>query len=202
VIALALALPRFFDRDDDSATTFTASPKSAEDRTASAPPEAGGSAGAATDLGRESTDQALSSSGDAATSSEPALPLDALDPGATTTTVDPYTCCPLTDLGHASDLEGLAEPARRAVDPAATGVTASTEPAPPTSADATCLHELESIATTPAEPDGTPPSVILRAAATVGDEPVVAVVVEQTDGSRELLAARTSGCDLLGTVAL
>jgi hypothetical protein len=44
--------------------------------------------------------------------------------------------------------------------------------------------------------------VVHGAVATVGDDPAIVLVVEQPDGSRELVAARSADCGLLGTVGI
>jgi hypothetical protein len=181
-VALAVAVPRLLD--DDSGSSTLAAPGAA-------------------DSSRRSTESAASEPFSAADGQErdaTSAPNAAADSGAGAVAgADRSLCCPLPELGRADDLSGRVGPARRALDPDAAPALA---PGPPTPEQGACLRELEAVATTPRDGSATPPAVVLRALAAVGDEPVVVLVVEQPDGGRELVAAHTSDCGLLGTVGL
>jgi hypothetical protein len=183
-VALAVALPRVLDRSEGSQdTTVAAAPKSSSE--------------SAADDQRQTADSPLSA--DASTSMQaPTAAVGGAEAGPSATAPD-VLARPPVDLGSADDLEDLVEPARQAL---ADGTTPDAQTPPPSPEDATCLADQAATATAPAEPGGVAPTLVLSATAAIDGARVLVLVVEQPDGTRELLAIRAAGCELLGTVGL
>jgi hypothetical protein len=177
-VALALVLPRVLDGDSGSdQTTGAAAPKSSADQDSA---------------DRSRAADTFSESAGAASGAPTA--------GSTTTLADQYLTAASTDLGSVEDLEGLVEPARRALESPPSPPVPTSAPLAPD--EATCLRDQAAQATAPAEPGDQPPTVILSATATVHGERALVLVIQRADGGRELVAAKAVGCELLGTLAL